>query len=226
MFDPSSKAIVLALLIGGFFLALFNNDVALQSTAFVLRDSVLTTWIVSLANIIFFRNGLGRLLGIRPRQLMGLPGIFCAPFLHRDIGHLIANTIPFGVLGWLILLQDELQGSGSFYAVTLTVLLIGGLGTWLFGRDAVHLGASGLVFGYIGFLLVNAYATGPTLLTIGVAILVFWMYGSQLWGILPSSEKNMVSWEGHLFGFVGGIVAAVEPEFLGMVEQLLRDFAQ
>lgn len=226
MSDSQSKTIVISLLVGGIFLALFSRELALQSTALVLRDSVLLAWLVSFFNILFFRNGLGRLLGIRPRQLTGLVGIFCSPLLHRDFGHLIANTVPFVVLGWLILLQDRLQGNGNFYIVTLTILVISGLGTWLFGRDAVHLGASGLVFGYIGFLLVNVYATGPTLLTIGVAILVFWMYGSQLWGILPSSKENMISWEGHLFGFIGGIVAGMEPDLLLAVEQYLRELLQ
>lgn len=226
MFDSRSKGIAIALLIGGLFLALFNEELALQSTALVLRDSVLIAWLVSLLNIIFFRNGLGHLLGIRPRQLRGLPGIVCAPFLHRDMGHLIANTVPFSVLGWLILLQDSIQGNSNFYTVTMTIILIGGLGTWLFGREAVHLGASGLVFGYISFLCLSAYATGPTLLTIGVAVLVFWMYGSQLWGLLPSADENRVSWEGHLFGFIGGIVAVVEPDFLLSIQQYLRAFVQ
>ena len=226
MSDSRSKTIVIALLIGGLFLALFNRELSLQSTALVLRDSLLAAWLVSFFNIVFFRNGLGRLLGIRPRQIGGLVGIVCAPFLHRDFGHLIANTVPFAVLGWLILLQDRLQSSGNFYLITLTILIISGLGTWLFGRDAVHLGASGLVFGYIGFLLVNVYAAGPTLVTIGVAMLVFWMYGSQLWGILPSSKETTVSWEGHLFGFVGGLVAGMEPDFLLSLEQYIRDFAQ
>ena len=226
MFNSNPKSIVIALLVGGLFLALFHDALALQSTALILRDSVLAAWLVSLLNILFFRNGLGHLLGMRPRQLVGLPGIVCSPFLHRDIGHLIANTVPFAVLGWLILLQDKFQGNGNFYTVTVTILLISGLGTWLFGRDAVHLGASGLVFGYIGFLLLSAYATGPRLLTIGVAVLVFWIYGSQLWGLLPSADEKRVSWEGHLFGFVGGIVAAMEPDFLTSVAQFLVDLVQ
>ncbi|MEM6451800.1 MAG: rhomboid family intramembrane serine protease [Cyanobacteria bacterium P01_D01_bin.105] len=226
MFDPSAKAIVIALLIGGLFLALLNDGMALQSTALMLRDSVLATWLISVINIVFLRNGLGRLLGIRPRQLTGLVGIVCSPLIHRDFGHLIANTVPFVVLGWLILLQENMQGDSRFYLVTLTILFIGGLGTWLFGRDAIHLGASGLIFGYIGFLLVNTYSTGPTLLTIGIAILVFWMYGSQLWGILPSAKEERVSWEGHLFGLIGGIVAGVEPDFLMSMQQLLREFTQ
>lgn len=141
------------------------------------------------------------------------------------MAHLLANTLPFLILGWFILVQGELGSSSSFYTITLTILLIGGLGTWLFGRNAIHLGASGLIFGYIGFLLINGYQV-QTLLTIGFAIVVLVLYGSQLWSMLPSSSENKVSWEGHLFGFIGGVVAGTRPDLLATaserIEQLLR----
>ena len=205
---------------------LLSQEYALQSSAIILRDSLLVIWLVSLFNILFLRNGLARLFGIRPRQLIGLLGIPCSPLLHRDIGHLVANTVPFAVLGWLILLQEQLQGNGNFYAVTFTVLLISGLGTWLFGRDAVHIGASGLVFGYIGFLLVSVYAAGPTILTIGAAVLVLWIYGAQLWNVFPGADVKTMSWEGHLFGFMGGVVAGLEPEFLANLQQTIERITQ
>jgi membrane associated rhomboid family serine protease len=208
-----SRVLVLYLILGGIGLALYRSDPSWKATAEVLRDSVIATWLISLINIVLFRNRLGRLLGIRPRQMQGLLGVAFSPFLHRDVRHLVANTVPFLVLGWLVLLQDGIDGNRDFYTITATILLVGGLGTWIFGRDAVHLGASGLVFGYIGFLLAGVYV-GPTILTLGFALLVFWMYGHQLWGMLPSSRADAVSWEGHLFGFVGGIVAGVNPDLL------------
>lgn len=226
MSDSSSKNAVLALIIGGLLFVLLSQEYALQSSAIILRDSLLVIWLVSLFNILFLRNGLARLFGIRPRQLIGLLGIPCSPLLHRDIGHLVANTVPFAVLGWLILLQEQLQGNGNFYAVTFTVLLISGLGTWLFGRDAVHIGASGLVFGYIGFLLVSVYAAGPTILTIGAAVLVLWIYGAQLWNVFPGADVKTMSWEGHLFGFMGGVVAGLEPEFLANLQQTIERITQ
>jgi membrane associated rhomboid family serine protease len=207
-----SRVLVLYLILGGIGLALYRSDPSWKATAEVLRNSVMATWLISLINIVLFRNRLGRLLGIRPRQMQGLLGVAFSPFLHRDIRHLVANTVPFLVLGWLVLLQDGIDGNRDFYVITATILLVGGLGTWMFGRDAVHLGASGLVFGYIGFLLAGVYV-GPTILTLGFALLVFWMYGHQLWGMLPSSRADAVSWEGHLFGFVGGIVAGVNPDW-------------
>lgn len=222
MFNNKSQVLVLYLILGGILLALYTSEPTWKATAEVLRDSVIATWLVSLLNIVLLGNGLGRLFGIRPRQLQGLLGIVFSPFLHRDFGHLVANTVPFLVLGWLVLLQDGIQGTSDFYAITMTILLVGGLGTWLFGRDAVHLGASGLVFGYIGFLLAGAYV-GPTILTLGFALLVFWMYGNQLWGMLPSSREDAVSWEGHLFGFVGGIFAGINPDFLATLSDLLNE---
>ena len=207
------QTLLLYLTVGTLVLALYTSDSNLQSTAEVLRDSLVAAWSFSLLNFVVLGNGLGRLLGIRPRQLWGLVGIVCAPFLHRDFSHLVANTVPFMVLGWLILLQSEIQGTSDFYAITLTVALIGGLGTWLFGREAVHMGASGLVFGYIGYLLTGAYI-GRTLITLALGLIVLLMYGNQLWGILPNKGENQISWEGHLFGFAGGIIAGVEPELL------------
>ncbi|PZO60393.1 MAG: rhomboid family intramembrane serine protease [Phormidesmis priestleyi] len=191
----------------------------------VLRDSIILTWLVSLVNILILNNGLGRLLGIRPRSLIGLLGIVFSPLLHRDIGHLIANTVPFLVLGWLVLLQSRFENGGDFYVITAIIVLIGGFGTWLLGRDAIHIGASGLIFGYIGFLLAQGYV-GPTALTLGLALIVFMLYGSQLWGMIPSASEERISWEGHLFGFVGGIVAGVYPEFLTMLGTAINNLIQ
>lgn len=176
-------------------------------------------------NIVLFQGGLGKLFGIRPREPLGLLGIPFSAFFHRDIGHLVTNTVPFLMLGWLVVAQGGLQGEDDFYAITVTILLLGGFGTWLFGRKAIHLGASGLIFGYIGFLLASGYS-GPTLLTLGFGVIVFLLYGSQLWGMMPSSSEETISWEGHLFGFLGGAIAAVEPDILIKVAEALDNLVQ
>ena len=225
IFNPKLQFLLFYLIIGIAILTLYNDESAWRESAEVLRDCVILTWIVSLMNMLLLGNGLGKLFGIRPRQPLGLLGIVFSPLLHRDIGHLIANTVPFLVLGWFILVQGELGGNSGFYTITVTILLIGGLGTWLFGRDAIHLGASGLIFGYIGFLLINGYEV-QTLLTIGFAIIVFLMYGNQLWSMLPSSNENTVSWEGHLFGFIGGIVAGTRPDLLNRISEGLSRIVQ
>lgn len=225
MFNSKTQFLLLYLIVGGIVVTLYNTDTAWRDSAKVLIDCVILAWIASLANMLFLGNGLGKIFGIRPRQPIGLLGVVFSPLLHRDMGHLVANTLPFLVLGWFILVQGELQSSSNFYTITIVILLIGGLGTWLFGRNAIHLGASGLIFGYIGFLLINGYAV-PTLITVGFAIIVFLMYGPQLWSMIPSSNEKTVSWEGHLFGFVGGVTAGLRPDLLATVSDAVNQFVQ
>ncbi|QZZ21735.1 rhomboid family intramembrane serine protease [Leptothermofonsia sichuanensis E412] len=148
----------------------------------------------------FFRTTLD-FYGIIPRNLIGLRGILFAPFLHGSIPHLIGNTVPFIILGWLIMMREI----RDFFWVTLIAGLISGLGTWLFGSPGVHIGASGVIFGYLGYLLLRGFferSATSVVISLGVGTL----YGSLLWGVLPMQYG--ISWEGHLFGFIGGVVAA------------------
>jgi membrane associated rhomboid family serine protease len=140
--------------------------------------------------------------GIRPGSTDGLSGVLFAPLLHGGFGHLVANTVPLLVLGFLILLS----GVGQWAAVTAAVWVIGGLGTWLFGGvGTVHIGASGLVFGWLTYLIVRGLFTRrPWQIVVGLA--VFLLYGGALWGVLPGQPG--ISWQGHLFGAIGGVVAA------------------
>lgn len=139
--------------------------------------------------------------GIRPRRLDGLDGILWAPLLHHGWQHLAANTVPVLVLGFLALAG----GVGQFIAVTATIWLFGGLGTWLMGSPGVHLGASILIFGWLVFLLARGFfARSPT--QILLAVVLFAMWGGVLWGVLPGAEG--ISWEGHLSGAIGGLIAA------------------
>jgi membrane associated rhomboid family serine protease len=139
--------------------------------------------------------------GVRPRSLRGLFGIAFAPFLHVSFGHLIANTIPFVVLGVAI----AVSGIRQIVEVTVIVTVVSGLGIWLFGGAAtVHLGASGLVFGYLTYLAARGvFARNLWWVLGGLVVLAF--YGSLLWGVLPTPR---VSWLGHLFGAIGGVLAA------------------
>lgn len=139
--------------------------------------------------------------GIRPRQAKGLVGIATAPFLHGGFGHLISNTIPFLVLGGII----AASGIARFAQVTLIVGVISGVGTWLIGPErTVHIGASGLVFGYLTYLLARGlFERKLTYLAVGVVVL--FLYGGVLWGLLP---RPGISWQGHLFGALGGVAAA------------------
>lgn len=147
---------------------------------------------------------LGDLLqgnGIVPRTVEGLDGILWAPFLHSDFAHIGANTAPLIILGGLVILR----GFRAFVVASLIIVLVAGIGTWLAARGANHIGASGVIFGYLGFLLAAGWyerSVGAILLAVAVGFL----YGGMLWGVLPSQPN--VSWEGHLFGLVGGVVAA------------------
>lgn len=140
--------------------------------------------------------------GIHPRETSGLMGIVTAPFLHADFAHLALNSVPFIVLGGTVLLS----GVRVFWIVTILVTLAGGLGVWLFGPSLTnHIGASGLIFGYLGFLLARGVFE-KSFSAILVAVVILIGYGGLLWGVLPG--RDGVSWQGHLFGFLAGVVAA------------------
>ena len=140
--------------------------------------------------------------GIRPGTTDGLVGILLAPLLHGGFGHLIANTGPLLVLGFLILLS----GIERWLAVTVLVWMVAGIGTWLFASPGtIHIGASGLVFGWLTYLILRGFFTGrPGQILVGLVIL--FLYGGALWGVLPGQPG--VSWQGHLFGAIGGVLAA------------------
>lgn len=138
--------------------------------------------------------------GIEPRQLDGLDGIVWAPFLHADWAHLWANLIPGIVLGFLVLLTRR------FLIVTAIVWVVSGLGVWLIAPPyTVTVGASGIIFGWLTFLLVRGLFNREFWQVL-VGVGLFLVYGSVLWGVFPGEVG--VSWQGHLFGAIGGVLAA------------------
>lgn len=172
----------------------------IRTHATILAVIVGIMWGVEFLDTSVFHHQLD-LYGILPRQSIGLRGILFAPFLHANFAHLMANTPPFIILGWAIMAQE----TTDLAIVSIICMLVGGLGTWLFGANGLHIGASGVIFGYLGFLLTRYYFDRR--LSSGlVALFVGATYGSVLWGVLPSMPG--ISWEGHLFGFIGGILAA------------------
>jgi membrane associated rhomboid family serine protease len=140
--------------------------------------------------------------GIEPRDDDGLVGIAAAPFLHAGFGHLAANTVPLVAMGVAI----AFAGARRVLVVTAIVALVSGLGTWLIAPSGtVHIGASGVVFGYATYLLSRGVFNRDLLeLAIGVLVAVVWG-GALLGGLLP---EEGISWQGHLFGAVGGILTA------------------
>lgn len=155
-------------------------------------------WIIEVVNMIQGHSLCA--YGIRPRSIPGLAGIFLSPLLHASPGHLLLNTVPLALLGFLVILR----GVGSFLGVTLFIALVGGGAVWIFGSSGQHVGASGLVFGYFGFLIARGWY-GRDLVSILIAIVVLILYGSLIWGVLPL--RPYVSWESHLFGLLAGVLA-------------------
>jgi membrane associated rhomboid family serine protease len=172
----------------------------LKTQALVLGGTLAVFWAVFVVNTLL-RGSLFR-LGVIPRTTIGLRGILFAPFLHGSLNHLVANSIPFVVLGWMVMLRDERH----FIPVTLAGIAGSGLMAWLLGAPgSVHIGASGLIFGYLGFLMLSGwYARSFGSILLSVVVTLVW--GSLILGMMPGEAG--VSWQAHVGGFVGGVVAA------------------
>jgi membrane associated rhomboid family serine protease len=141
--------------------------------------------------------------GVQPQTTDGLLGVLFAPLLHAGWGHLVGNTVPLLVLGFLILLS----GVGLWAAVTAIVWVVGGLGTWLVAPPGtIHLGASVLIFGWLVYLVLRGFFS-RRFGQIVLGLVILFLYGGLLWGVLPGQPG--ISWQGHLFGAIGGALAAV-----------------
>ena len=173
---------------------------SVKAQAVTLGASVGAMWTTFAVNTLV--GGALSRFGIVPRTESGLLGILFAPFLHANLNHLIANTIPFTLFGWLIMVRNR----QDFVPVTLISMLSAGLFAWAFGApNSVHIGASGVVFGFLGYLLLSGwYARNFASIALSVGVAVLW--GGTVAGVLPGTPG--VSWQGHLGGFLGGVLAA------------------
>jgi membrane associated rhomboid family serine protease len=153
----------------------------------------------------FFNSILGMQLsqwGILPRTIKGLVGILFSPFLHGSWGHLFSNTIPLFVLLFLLKLQIPTK---HVFIIILSIVVLGGSLVWLFGRSSVHVGASGVIYGLVSFLVVNGFKS-KKFKALLIALVVVFLYGGLIWGVLPT--RYYISWEGHLFGALAGAFIA------------------
>lgn len=157
---------------------------------------LLAMWTVNIFNWVL--GSPLNILGIYPRSLFGLVGIIFAPILHGNFNHLFFNTIPFFVLGMFILML----GQNLFIGVTILIAFFQGFLVWLFGRKYLHIGASGVISGYFGFVLGLAYFN-PNMVSLVLAVITLYYFGSIIFGIIPTSE--LISWESHLAGLISGI---------------------
>ncbi len=173
----------------------------LKTGAVIMGGALLVMWALEILDLLLFGGALDS-FGIRPRSADGLDGILLHPLLHGGLGHLANNSVPFIILGLLVFLS----GLRSFVVTSALSLLVGGFGVWIFGApNSLTIGASGLVFGYLGYLLLRGYfsrSVGAVL----VSVLLVILYGGLLWGLLPFTPG--VSWTGHFFGFLGGALSA------------------
>lgn len=138
-------------------------------------------------------------LGLVPRQASGLMGIITTPFLHASFNHLFFNLIPLLILSNFILIS----GANYFYTVSFYIIIISGILTWIFARPALHVGASGVITGFWAFLVMDLYTQGG-LMAIILGIISIYYFAGIFFGIFP--QKKGVSWEGHLFGLIAGVL--------------------
>lgn len=148
-------------------------------------------------------------LGIVPRTKMGLVGIIFSPILHSNFNHLFFNSFPLFALGLFILSQ----GLSLFLWVTGLIIVLGGFAVWLVGRWGNHIGASGLIAGYFGYLLASAYQN-PTIISLFLGGVSIYYFGGIFFSLFPTEER--VSWEAHLMGFLSGLAT------LFIYQQILR----
>jgi membrane associated rhomboid family serine protease len=162
---------------------------------------VFIMWMVKIVEVLFGTDFSG--FGIYPLSARGLPGIIFSPFIHADFKHLFNNTLPLFFLSLaLFYFYSEVALKVFFWNYFLTGLLV-----WIAGREAWHIGASGLVYGLASFLFFSGIIRRYFRL-IALSLLIVFLYGSMIWGIFPGIYKN-VSWESHMLGFFSGVVLSV-----------------
>ncbi|WP_019193411.1 rhomboid family intramembrane serine protease [Corynebacterium timonense] len=159
-------------------------------------------WAVFLVNTIFFGRKLNY-FGIHPLDPSGLTGIFFAPLLHADLSHIMSNSVPGAIFCFLI----GYSGSRVFWEVTGFTWIIAGVGTWIFGGVGTnHIGASSLVYGWLTYLIIRGIFN-RSMKQILLGVILGFFYSGLIWGVLPINPG--VSWQGHLFGAIGGLVAGM-----------------
>lgn len=172
----------------------------LTTQAVTIGGTLATFWAAFAANLVI--GGALIQYGVIPRTTTGLRGILFAPFIHGSLNHLVANSVPFLVLGWLVMLRN----ARHFIPVTLVSMFGAGLMAWLVGAPgSVHVGASGVVFGYLGFLMLSGwFARSFASIALSIGVTVAW--GGLVFGVMPGQPG--ISWQAHLGGFLGGVLAA------------------
>ncbi|MBS3771833.1 MAG: rhomboid family intramembrane serine protease [Bacteroidales bacterium] len=167
---------------------------------------VILMWLIKLSEIVLDESFAN--LGVYPMQTEGLTGIITGPLIHGDLGHLMTNTFPILILGTgLFYFYDSIA-----FKVFFIIYFLSGIMLWFGGREAYHIGASGLIYGLASFLFFSGIIRKHVRL-MAFSLLVAFLYGGMIWGLLPIREG--VSWEGHLFGAIAGVAIAFYYKDLG-----------
>jgi len=174
----------------------------IRSQLLVLGGTLAVLWLLELVDLIALHGRLDN-LGIRPRTVAGLIGIPLHPFLHAGLGHLAANTTGLIFAGWFIVNRRP----RDFFLVWACATIIGGIGTWLIApAGSLHVGASGVVMGLMGFLIARGWFERRFFAILASLAMALLWGGSILSGLFPADAH--ISWQVHLFGLIGGILAA------------------
>ena len=176
-----------------------HNSLSTRKKCQLILSILALLVIIELINI-FTGRSLNQ-FGILPRHPTSLPGILLAPFIHGSLVHLISNMVPLAVFSFLLMMHGILR----YLLVSLWVVIIGGGLVWLFGREAMHIGASGVIYGYFAYLIVAGFLAKQFKLLL-ISLFVMLGYGGMIFGVLPTTPY--ISWESHLFGAIDGVMAA------------------
>lgn len=180
--------------------AQFDSAITLlQKNMEIILVIVGSLYVIHIVNVILGHRLM--YLGIYPRRFTGLVGIIFSPFIHGNFNHLFFNSIPLFVLASFVLLN----GLPTFIFVSVTIMILSGIATWSLARKGYHIGASGVIMGYFGYLLMNAYHQ-ESALSIALAVVCLYYFGGLVFHLFPTEVKS--SWEGHVFGFAAGVAAA------------------
>jgi len=176
---------------------LINNK--FYYSIFVPLTFPMVMWMVYFITIVLNLD-LSR-MGILPRDMIGFLGIISGPIVHANFSHLLSNTMPLLILGWTIFFFYPKVAYKSF----IVIYVLTGLFVWLFAREVYHIGASGIVYGFVSFLFFSGIFRRDNK-SIAIALIVTFLYGGIVWGVLPGQKG--ISWESHLFGGIAGIITA------------------
>ncbi len=181
-----------------------NEKIRFYHSFFYPALLVLILWLVKAVELVFSVSFAE--YGLYPLQIKGIPGIFTSPFLHADLAHLFANSLPLLVLGALLFYFYK----PIAWPVLLLLYLVTGIWVWTFARgNAVHIGASGVIYGLAAFLFFSGIIRRETRLMV-ITLLVTFLYGGLIWGIFPQFFPNKpISWESHLMGLLAGLILAL-----------------